>query len=109
MTKLLYTVGFESGSIRLSSSAKTGIKKALTGLTDQPTIILDAYADPAGDEGLNLALTTARATAVQEHMISLGYPPHKLCTRARGERIFERAGLPKQAAPSRRVELVMLS
>jgi outer membrane protein OmpA-like peptidoglycan-associated protein len=109
MTKVLYTVAFESGSTRLGTAAKVDIKKALAGLSDRPTIILDAYADPVGDEGLNLALTTARATAVQEHIMSLGYPPHKLLTRARGERIFERAGLVKQAPPSRRVELVALT
>jgi outer membrane protein OmpA-like peptidoglycan-associated protein len=109
MTTVLFTASFDSGSTRLGTAAKAGIKKALAGLADTPTIILDAYADLAGDDALNLTLTTARATAVQDHMISLGYPPHKLLTRARGERVFERAGLAKQAPPSRRVELVALS
>jgi outer membrane protein OmpA-like peptidoglycan-associated protein len=108
MTRVLYTVRFESGSTRLATAAKAGIKTALAGLAERPTVILDAYADRAGDAQRNLALTTARATAVQEYMVSLGYPLHKLRTRARGERTFERAGLGKQAPPSRRVELVAL-
>ena len=109
MTKVIYTVAFESGAAKLGNAAKAGIKKALAELNDRPTIILDAYADPAGDGELNLTLTTARAAVVEQHLIALGYPAHKLLTRARGERIFERAGLGKQAAPSRRVELVALT
>ncbi|MEQ1955030.1 OmpA family protein [Mesorhizobium yinganensis] len=108
MTRVLYSAAFASGSTQLSAQAKSGIEKALVGLANQPTIILDAYADPAGEEGLNMALTTARAEVVREHMISLGYPLHKLLSRARGERQFERPNLEKQAPPSRRVELVAL-
>jgi len=108
MTRVLHTVTFVSGSARLSLAERLGIKKALDALADRPTIILDAYADPHGDEARNLALTTARAAAVQDYIVSLKYPPHKLLTRSRGERIFERAYLPKQAPSSRRVELLAL-
>ena len=108
MARILYTVNFDGGSARLSQSAKSGVKKAVARAADRPTIILDAYADRAGSDSLNLALTTARATAVQEYVMSLGYPPHKLLVRARGERLFERADLPRQTAASRRVELVAL-
>jgi outer membrane protein OmpA-like peptidoglycan-associated protein len=109
MTRVLYTVAFGSATAKLGSAAKAGIKKVLAGLHDRPTIILDAYADPAGVEELNLTLTTARAAAVEQHMIALGYPAHKLLTRSRGKRNFERPGLGKQAPPSRRVELVALN
>ncbi|TMI99563.1 MAG: hypothetical protein E6G97_21850 [Alphaproteobacteria bacterium] len=109
MTKVLYTVAFASGAAKLGTAAKAGIKKALEDLHGQPTIILDAYADAAGDEELNLTLTTARAIAVEQHMVALGYPAHKLLTRSRGERVFERANLSTQAPPSRRVELVALT
>jgi outer membrane protein OmpA-like peptidoglycan-associated protein len=109
MTKVLFSVPFASGSTKLNNAAKSGIADAVSQLADEPLVILDAYADPSGDDGLNLALTTARAAAVRSHMVSLGYPLHKLLQRARGERIFERANLAKQALPSRRVEIIALS
>jgi outer membrane protein OmpA-like peptidoglycan-associated protein len=109
MTKVVYTVAFASGSAALTSSAKAGIRKAVDQLAGRPTIILDAYADPQGDEARNLALTTARAIAVQQYITSLKYPPHKLLTRSRGERHFERANLNENVPLSRRVELVAMT
>jgi outer membrane protein OmpA-like peptidoglycan-associated protein len=109
MSKVLYVVHFEVGSVRLSSSAKAGLEKIVTETTDHPIIIVDAYADPSGSDGRNLALTTARATSVQEYMMTIGYPPHKLLIRARGDRLFERADLGKPPPLSRRVEVVALS
>ena len=109
MAKVLYVVHFDVGSARLASSDKVGLKKIVTETTDQPIVIVDAYADPSGADGRNLALTTARATNVREYLMALGYPPHKLLIRARGDRLFEQADLDKHARPSRRVEVVALS
>lgn len=107
MATVLYTVPFSSGSTKLSGGAKTGIANVITQISDEPVIILDAYADTSGEDGLNLALTTARAANVRDYMRLLGYPVHKLLQRSRGERVFERANLAEQKPPSRRVEIIL--
>ena len=99
MARIQYTVNFDGVSARQTPRAKSGLKKAVMEAAGQPTIILDAYADQTGSPPLNLALTSTLATAVQNYLTSLKYPPHKLLLRTRGHRIFERAGLPRERGP----------
>jgi outer membrane protein OmpA-like peptidoglycan-associated protein len=92
----------------MTSSAKHDVKKSVAALSGTETILLDAYADPQGSRGLNSALTVARAETVKSYVVSLGYPPHKIRMRARGEGRYERPNLDERPDEPRRVELLIL-
>jgi outer membrane protein OmpA-like peptidoglycan-associated protein len=109
MTTVGCVVPFTTGSARLSNSAKEAVKRSIGVLNGTETILLDAYADPPGSRGLNTALTVSRAEAVKSFVVGLGFPPHKIKTRARGEGRYERPGLSDRPDELRRVELLILN
>lgn len=109
MTTVGCIVRFVTGSAQLSNSAKDTIRRAIERLNGTETILLDAYADPPGSRGLNSALTASRAETVKGFVIGLGFPPHKIETRARGEGRYERPGLSDRPDEPRRVELLILN
>ena len=106
MSEIIYSVPFGQTTTTISARVKTGIKTAVANLTGSPTIILDAFVVRSRNVELALALSTARATAVRDYIVSIGYPPHKVLTRTYGDRV---PGGVVTKRLSRRVDLLALT
>lgn len=111
MSRIVCSVAFSGSSIKMTASSKRSVIKALRGPARDLTVILEAYSEhgPADQLPVRLALSAARASAVRDFMLSLGYPSHKIKVRNRANRDFESATRAKPVPPSRRVDLVALS
>jgi len=94
----------------MTASAKRAVEKAVRGPAHELTVILEAYSEhgPTDQLPVRLAQSAARASAVRDFILSLGYPSHKIKVRNRADRDYENSTGGRPTAPSRRVDLIAL-
>ncbi|GLR16932.1 hypothetical protein GCM10007940_15470 [Portibacter lacus] len=78
---------FEAGSADLPYSARPTLDKLMRFHQDFPdhTIILNSFTDSSGEESSNLRISTQRAEAIANYMISKGFAKEKLIYYGNGE------------------------
>lgn len=82
-----FTVYFESGSSKLSDESLSTLADAAADALDRPApdVEILGFADRAGDDRSNLALSEARAEAVRATLAGLNVPEDSFLIYARGE------------------------
>ncbi len=83
----LSEIKFETGSTELSETAKPILDKLMEFHRQHPrhTIILDSFTDSVGEESSNVKISTERAEAVVNYMISKGFPEGSIMYFGNGE------------------------
>jgi peptidoglycan-associated lipoprotein len=78
---------FSYDSIVLSEEARGVLQKNVEYLKKRPStkVMVEGHADSRGTNEYNLALTSRRAVAVKDYLVSLGVPADRVSTVAKGE------------------------
>lgn len=83
----LSEINFESGSSELPETAKPILDKLMRFHSEHPrhTLIIDSFTDSSGNENSNLKISSDRAEAVVNYLISKGFPKANLIYYGNGE------------------------
>jgi outer membrane protein OmpA-like peptidoglycan-associated protein len=85
---VLKGVRFAPGSAQLGPESTSDLDRVARSLRLNPTVVIGiaGHADSTGTSGTNKRLSTARANAVRDYLISKGVSPSRLETRGYGAR-----------------------
>ncbi len=108
---VLNNVFFETGKALLSSDSKVELRKAVTLLDDNPSMVIElgGHTDNVGDPDANMKLSHGRAMAVRQYLIDAGVKAARVETKGYGE-ISPVADneTPEGQQANRRTEIIIL-
>lgn len=110
---MVVTIGdvlFDTGQAQLKSGSLRSMDKLVVFLQTYPQrkAVIEGFTDSVGSDGLNLALSSRRAEAVRNALVSMGVAGERLSAKGLGE-AFPVAGNEQSAGRqmNRRVEIVL--
>ena len=105
-------INFETGSATLTPNSKYELDNLVTGLTAFPAINIEVggHTDNVGEPAANLALSSARATAVVNYLTERGISGARLKPRGYGDtKPLAPNDSPENQAKNRRTEFTILN
>lgn len=110
------TAFFEYNSDKLSRAAKRELDQFVNEQRGvHPTVVVLGYADIIGTEERNIELSTQRAEAVKQYMVSRGFPELQIETVGKGKLMLTRneqiksPDIKERLAPARKAEIKILN
>jgi outer membrane protein OmpA-like peptidoglycan-associated protein len=104
---------FVTGKAELLPIAKdrlNQVAKSLKELDDDKLVSVEGFTDSRGADDMNMKLSTDRANAVKDYLVSQGVKPEKLRSIGRGEsNPIASNETPEGRANNRRVEIIIQS
>lgn len=107
---LEFSVGFRSNSAEPPRQAAASLDALALLIAAVPSleVQLDGYADPRGDETLNVPLSAARAAAIRDQLVAAGIPESRIRIAGHGAQVTDgelRPADPDGWALQRRVDI----